>query len=481
MLSRDSVLALNRVRFPEMVRPMRLEWGVAAVALALLGVALRLPFFDAPLTADEGGYAEVARLWSHGQRLYQGVWVDRPQGLILVFRGALGLGLTSVVGLRAVAAGFGVLLVLLAALLGRRVGGWGRGLAVAALVATTGASPFVESFTLSGELIASVVAAAAILAFTRYVSTGRSWWLLVTGLCAGSAWMVKQSAFDAAVTVGVCLAFRRRTLSHLALFVASVAAPIVTGVLVSGDPGAWYSSVVGYGLHASGAGLTFPERWSLFRQSFVPAAKALGPVAVLAAIGWWRAPMLARVWLAAATAGVLLGGSFHAHYYLQLVVPLSLVAVFVPLSSRSRVASVAAAAAVTLAFAVPLWSATDLSQARTIWPADTHLQSDSVVAGFLRKHSRPSQRIYVLWAAADLYYLADRRPALPYLWRRNVQTIHGAIAAVRHLLDRRSAALVVAEQPPSIVDPSGRTALALLRNYHVDARVDGVDIYGPKR
>src|SRR2546425_3708700 len=57
--------------------------GGLAVALAVL---VRLPFWNAPLTADEGGYAEVARLWSHGAILYDGSWVDRPQGLIVVFR-----------------------------------------------------------------------------------------------------------------------------------------------------------------------------------------------------------------------------------------------------------------------------------------------------------------------------------------------------------------------------------------------------------
>jgi len=454
---------------------------LAVTAAASVGVALRLPFVDAPLTADEGGYAEIARLWSHGYRLYQGVWVDRPQGLILVFRGARGLGLVSASGFRAVAAGFAVLLVVLSALVGERTGGWGRGLVVAALVATAGASPFVESFALSGELIASVVTAAAILLFVRYTESGRASWLLGSGLCAGSAWMVKQSAVDAAVTVGVCLALRRCTLSHLALFVSACAAPIVTGVLASGDPGAWYGAVIGYGLHASGTEITLLERWTQFRRSLAPAAKALGPVAALAAIGWRRAPTLARVWLAAAAAGVLFGGGFHAHYYLQLVVPLAFVAAFITLSGWLKVATVAAVATGTLAFAAPLWNATDAAQARAIWPVDTHLQSDVAVARFVRKHSRPSQQIYVLWAAADVYYLADRRPALPYLWYRNTQTIGGAIENVRELLDRRAAALVVTEQSPSKLDPSGATAAVLHRNFHVDGRVDGVDIYGPTR
>jgi hypothetical protein len=74
----------------------------AAVALAgLLAVALRAPFFGAPLTADEGGYGEVARLWSHGATLYGDAWVDRPQGLELVFRAILHVNGGSATAMRA--------------------------------------------------------------------------------------------------------------------------------------------------------------------------------------------------------------------------------------------------------------------------------------------------------------------------------------------------------------------------------------------
>src|SRR2546421_12145246 len=74
--------------------------GGLAVVLAVL---VRLPFWKAPLTADEGGYAEVARLWSRGATLYGGAWVDRPQGLVLVFR-ALHLFGGSPLAMRAAAA-----------------------------------------------------------------------------------------------------------------------------------------------------------------------------------------------------------------------------------------------------------------------------------------------------------------------------------------------------------------------------------------
>ena len=136
----------------------RIAWLAAAVGAAL-AVAWRLPFLHAPLTADEGGYAEVARLWSRSWTLYGSAWVDRPQGLVLTYRGALAAGLGSTAGLRAVAAGIAAATVVVVFLLARRLAGPGAAVAAALLLATLGASPWIESFTLEGELIAALPAA----------------------------------------------------------------------------------------------------------------------------------------------------------------------------------------------------------------------------------------------------------------------------------------------------------------------------------
>ena len=80
-----------------------------AVAAGVLGVAavtllVRLPLLGLPLDPDEGGYAYIAQRWADGARLYSPqAWVDRPQGLMLLFRGidtvsysALAIRLTAV-------------------------------------------------------------------------------------------------------------------------------------------------------------------------------------------------------------------------------------------------------------------------------------------------------------------------------------------------------------------------------------------------
>src|SRR6476660_2019162 len=89
----------------------------------------------------------------------------------------------------------------------------------------------------------------------------------------------------------------------------------------------WLYAVVGYRFDGSSLVTgSFAGRAPQLWLSLPPTGKALGLLVVLAAAGWRRAPLLARIWLGAAVVGVLAGGNCHPHYYLQLVPPLSLLA-----------------------------------------------------------------------------------------------------------------------------------------------------------
>ena len=144
---------------------------------------------------------------------------------------------------------------------------------------------------------------------------------------------------------------------------------------------------------------------------------------------------------------------------------------------RPAIAAAAAAAAATLAVAIPVAWATPARQAQTIWPSDPHLVHDAALARYVRAHTGPRQRVLAVWADADLYYLADRRPAVRYLWSRNVASIPGALRAVQRALATRRAELVLVVQPPAKLDPSGRTAALLRREYRRVARIGGASVY----
>src|SRR5438105_3491610 len=473
-------------------RRLRVEVGarwapvLGAVAAAGLAVAVRLPFLNAPLTSDEGGYAEVARLWERSNTLYRGAWVDRPQGLMLIYRGISDLGLGSTEGLRAAAAAFAAVTLLATMLLALRLGGRITALSAGLLVATAGSSPFIESFTLSGELLSSIPALLSLVAFCAYLRSRRAHWLLVAGLLTGCALMIRQSAFDAGLAAIALLVVRerRRAWHSVSLLLAGAAVPVGIGAVSAARVGEWWYAVVAYRGDGDSIFTGSPiHRWQLLTASLPAAGKALAPLAVLAVLGWWRAPRLLRLWLGAAVVGVIAGGNFHAHYYLQLVPPLAIlggVAVSELVEARRQIAwgACAAAAAAALAFAAPLWFVSGVAQAEAIWPRDPHLQSDQAVSGYVKRHTRPHEKIFVVWAAADVYYLADRPPAFKYLWYRNVQAIPGALPAAERMLAQRKPALVVAAQTPLSIDPSSLTTMRTLRReYRMVAAVAGIPIY----
>jgi hypothetical protein len=456
---------------------------LAALVAALLAVGARVAFWGAPLTADEGGYAQIARLWDNGVALYGGAWVDRPQGLLLVYRALLELGGGSTESLRIVAAAVSMLIVIATVVVAVRICGTIEAIAAGLLLATFAASPFIESFTLSGELLAAFPSVLSLLAFTAYLRRRHLVWLAVAGLLTGCAVMIKQSTFDAGLAaVAFLLVTERRRAYGAVILVVAALVPVAVAAWTAPQAHDWWNAVVAY--RAEGDSLFTGSPLHRFDQlvgSLQAAARGLGVLALLAAIGWRSSPLLARLWLGAAVVGVLGGGNFHSHYYIQLAAPLSILAAVglrELMTERRPLATAAcgAAALATLIVTVPLWFAGGPAQARAIWPKDGRLVHSAAVADYVRTHTAPNERIFVLWAGADVYYLADRRPALPYMWYRNVESIDGALASARQLLAARKPALVVLVQGPDTLDSSGMTGRILRRKYRVATLVEGVPI-----
>src|SRR5262249_52855603 len=277
--------------------------------------------------------------------------------------------------------------------------------------------------------------------------------------------LVKQSAFDGglAAVLFLLVTERRRGVGRAGVIAAAAFVPVVAAALSAPNLHDWWSAVVAYRAHGDSLVTGSPvHRLGMFIHSVPEALKGLGLLALLTGIGWGRAPLLARLWLGAAAIGFLGGGNFHAHYYIQFAPPLAVlgaVGVRRLLDERRSVAvaACAAAAAASIALTAPLWFAGDTAQARAIWPNDPHLRNATAVAAYVRSHTKPGQPIFTLWAAADLYYLADRRPLVPYMWFRNIETVSGALDSARRRLAAREPALVVLIQRPRMIDDSGET------------------------
>lgn len=465
-------------------------WPLAIAVASVLAVAIRLVYINLPLSADEGGFAEVARLWRNGSTLYDGAWADRPQGLLLVFRGVLSIH-DSELALRAAAIIVSVALLVVFAGLARRLVGRRAALIAVFLLATAGASPFIEAYTLSGELLASAFSVGSLFAFVVYLERRHAALILLAGLLTGSAVMVKQSGFDAGVAALAYLLWTERRAALrpvLMLLAGALVAPVLCAVSAP-DFGAWWHAVVAYrfegdSLFRGGVGY----RLMLFFNGLRSAALALAVPLVLLPGGWRIAPKLLKLWFVASLIGVLGGGNFWAHYWIQIAPPLCLIAALRlaellrqrELRRPLRVAPVLAAVVVSVAVStVPLAGGTE-RRVEAFTPGDTVRLYDEEIAAYVRTHTSPNDRILVTpLAGGSIYFLADRLPAYRFLWYRPAMATPGAVEELQRVVAERRASLVVVLADPSVLDPSGRTTALLKRGYRVVRRVGPTAILAP--
>ena len=463
---------------------------VAAGAIAasgLLALALRLPFVATGIGPDEGGYAYVAQQWARGARLYQSAWIDRPQGLMVVYRLLLDLGSpTWSIRLGAVLFGVGVTLLLGAA--GWLLKGPAAGVAAAGIYAVVGVAPRLEGFTFNAELAAALPTAAAVVAALLWRRSRRGAWLLVAGAAGGAALLMKQSGFDGLVIAAVIAAtadgWRARGRS-LALLAAGAAVPLGASV-VHGLTVGWHNywfAVVDYKLGAASAGeATLHDRADYFHRTFPSALADLHGVVLIAALGALLAlrrrteAAIPLVWFLVALVGFNVGGLYWRHYYVQLLAPLALLAaVAIANVRRLELRAVLAAIAVVpvAVYLVQLATMSHAQRVRTITYYRSY-EADRRIAAAIRARSSPDAPIYVLSARADVYLLAHRRTSYRYLWGHEIHEIKGAVDELRSLLTRPTGPdWVVAYSNPLHVDHSGLLMRDLVAHYCFDSRVLG--------
>ena len=186
--------------------------------------------------------------------------------------------------------------------------------------------------------------------------------------------------------------------------------------------------------------------------------------------------MTLAAWLAAATIGVLAGGSYWPHYLIQLVAPTCvLAAVGFPATPRLRHAVVAVVVAVDV-----LVGGAAVGVRATSHPDAAKLS----VAAYLRHHARPRDSDYVLWARSDLLYYAGLPTPFPYAWSLMLRARPELAVQLRALLgSRRAPTWLVEWQRPDAwgLDPHGELAATISRRYERRAVVAGHPIYRLRR
>jgi len=460
----------------------------AIAAAAVLGIVMRLHFLDVPLNTDEGGFAAIARLWREGFTLYGNVaWVDRPQGLLVLYRLA-GLA-DSDQAIRALAIGASLVTLVAIAAAAWAVAGRAPAVAAAGLYAVLSPAPHLEGFTANGELLSGALAASG-AAFALWWTVRRHLALLVAAaLLAGCAPLVKQSAIDgAAVVAAAAIVVADRRLRNLVVTAVVGLLPAGLAALHAATATAglsdWWYAIVGYRSSTESAvSGDIGSRLHLLWDAVPPALQDLVPLVALAPLGFRRGhSLLLGVWLGAGVVGFLGGGLYHPHYWIQLVPVLSVLAGIGLVRLGPLPLAVKLVYALTLlpvlAYSTEVYTTRDANRISALTSGDSRLASAPAVGRLLAAETKPGQPVYVIWANAAVYWYANRPPAFRYLWYLNVQRIPGAPADVRSVLTGPTPPQAVAVyQDPDGIDATGDVQRTLNARYQLVRRVGDVPVY----
>jgi hypothetical protein len=433
----------------------------------------------------------VARAWHQSHPFpYGPYFLDRPPLLVLAYRLANdAAGATGVRILGMIAAS---LAVIMCTLLATRVAGPRAALPAALLAAALASSVVLDSVFTPAELLAAVPSAASVLLLLSALERGKgfSCQLAGAGAAAAAALMIKQSFGDALVAgvAGLLIAAWgvpwRRTAERAAAYAAGMTG-VAAGVIgweslahtAHRSPDSVDYALAGFRLDAvhflthGGVG----TRLATMGSAAIGSGLALAALVAIAGIVTLRrrritAGVLAA-WLGAGLAGVIGGGSYWAHYLIELV-PVTVVGVAAVVAWRPRAGAALCAAAVAIGVTM------NVGNAALGRPAQ--YQHGAVVLGdYLRDRALPGDTAYVLYAKVNALFYSGLPSPFPYHWSLMMASVPNAEQQLRSLLasPRRPTWIVEAQKPTAFgLDRSGETARLLARHYRRATRLCGVPV-----
>jgi 4-amino-4-deoxy-L-arabinose transferase-like glycosyltransferase len=390
------------------------------------------------LERDEGEYGYIARRWLDGEVPYKSAFDQKPPGVFAAYAIILSVFGASPEAIRWGAQIYTLCTLGLIYLAGRRLFGAIAGLTAVVLAAYMTADRCVLGNAANTELFMILPLTAGFLAADRATDRGSAGWAAAAGFCGAVALLFKQVALSNVALYGLMqLGATRHRFRLLAVFVLATVA-VLAGVAVyfaaAGVRDEFLDCVLIHNLGYANqvAWYDYPRE---FLKTFQYIALQWWPILLLAAAGGlprarattvWGPRWLAGTWLLASCAGVAVGGYFRAHYFVQLIPPLAVLAgrgasivAKKLLPSRPEVASYAVAL-VAIAYGILVmpeyWlTGTPAEKSRLLY--DIAPFPEAVPVGdYLRRQTVLGDSIFVCGNEPEIYYYSGRRTACRYIF-----------------------------------------------------------------
>lgn len=499
-------------------------WLLIAV---LLGVAVRVAFFELPMIHDEGGYALAARGWFEGSgQLYDDLWISRPQGIFVIYGISMKIFGYGVAAFRAMAWVFATLTIFAVWFYARRWTSPRTALFAVVLCTLMLGSPSLEGYTANAEIFSGMPAAFAMFWLLRQYQTG---WtrkgLIGVGILIGISTVLKPSGitlWPAAVAFLMLTtednwkaSAKRSAWVTLGLTIAGVVTLLHGWTLGFSD--FFYATFlyrlqqqssmsVGWAHNLRAIGWMFINAAELFLaialvwifRMRLPLVSVL-PRATRSPNAWQRwkvafwhmcrtdaGSLLIVIWIIAAIVGITMGGDYWTHYLVLLVPPLALWLarsidgiVHALVGWRQRLTIAMFALLLILPYGVALDGTDGIYQRLYRHPG---YPAQNEVARYVRENTNPDQTIYVAFDQASIYYLADRKPAYRHLYDQELRALtdsYGDIISILNSNDR-PVYIVSTLHPGPFSDDSRAFWQQVSQFYDLETMIEGVPIYRVK-
>lgn len=426
-----------------------------------LMVVVRLLYLGEPAGRDEAGFLLVGSGWDQGSSLYGSYWVDRPPLLIWIMELAGSVSSLRLWGLSA-----SVLMVLGVARTAHLAAGDRAARWAASAAALFSAAHWFGVPRTNGEMLASAFVAwgFALTAQALLRPGRRSWcWGLAAGVLAGCALLVKQTVADGlvfAVVLGVAAGWKPRqrpvVVRTLAAGAAGLVLTIGVGLALAAtrgtSPTELFEALVTFRAEAGEVIRTSASSATTDRLVVLVATWAGGGLAVIALLTTWqtlrrRDPVVVATWavIVFVSAAAMLGGSYWAHYLLQLVPASALAVGLLAGVVAPRVRLVATGLVLVATTSNVLWS--------FVSPPRDGVEAQ-VVGRWLKASGVPGDAVVVAYGQPNVVAAAGMPSPYRYLWSLPVRTLDPGLADMSAVMDGP-------ERPTWFVDWSGTDSWAI--------------------
>ena len=482
------------------------------IALCLLPVLLYLPALASPFERDEGVYATIAQGLLDGKVPYRDLFDNKPPLVYGWYAFSFLLFGESVVAPRIVAALLLSFTTLSLFSQVRMVLPRGVAYVAAGLFALSTGLPFVALHA-NTEAYMLLPLVTSLAAFTIGMRRGRLGWFFLAGALGGLAMMTKQVAVWNLVALALVASWWRwrsggvgwRGLTPAACLVTGAAAAMALVAVPFAATGALddflYANVAYNWLYVGV--LTYGERLAKGGEGLLFFLGVSAPLVAGAVAGFlfiWRrrsraADYLFILWALASLAGVATGGRFFPHYFLQLL-PAMAVLTAVVVYDRFRKRDIWAIprpalvlalllVAISLATNAVLYLAPRAAEQRvaeSVFHQKEWESASQALGVYIQERTAPEDTIFNFGREAQLYFYADRRPAVrymsdwPYWWDETSLT-----QTIEALRQAKPVYVIDSALPPLFEDyaqyhpPAFQSFLS--ENYDYVGRVYFADVY----